>query len=270
MRFLQSKLLLIGSGKWPEKITSIVQSQNLVSEITNVAAREFLKLGTKQVEMLFQGNTLWIATTPENQLMILEQIKGLSNKVIIEKPIALSLDQLSRLFTHNRISNNKLYVSEPWRHSEIWEKAKDKLTSVSGLKKLQINRGGPIVRDYMDPPWDWMQHDLGLLSELLSTNDRSLEFQCKFLNDRKNLKIIIESRDEYQIDINLGWFQERTEQWILNDKLFIDFADRDSFNDQPICNMFKFVCNDEFTSDLESQVWLTSAIITKLEEIKLA
>jgi len=270
VRFLQSKLLLIGSGKWPKKIASIVQSQNLVSEITNITAREFLKLGTKQVEMLLQGNTLWIATTPENQLMILEQIKGLSNKIIIEKPIALNLVQLNRLFTHNRISNNKLYVSEPWRHSEIWEKAKNKLTSVSGLKKLQINRGGPIERDYMDPPWDWMQHDLGLLSELLSINDRSLEFQCKFLNVRKNLKIIIESRDEYQIDINLGWFQERTEQWILNDKLFIDFADRDSFNDQPICSMFKFVCNDEFTSDLESQVWLTSAIITKLEEIKLA
>ncbi len=270
MRFLQSKLLLIGSGKWPEKITSIVQSQNLVSEITNVAAREFLKLGTKQVEMLLQGNTLWVATTPENQLMILEQIKGLSNKVIIEKPIALSLDQLSRLFTHNRISNNKLYVSEPWRHSEIWGKAKNRLTSFSGFKKLQINRGGPIERDYMDPPWDWMQHDLGLLSELLSINDRSLKFQCKILNNRKNLEIIIESRDEYQIEINLGLFQERTEQWILNDKLFIDFADRDSFNDQPICNMFKFVCNDEFTSDLESQVWLTSEIITKLEEIKLA
>ena len=149
-------------------------------------------------------------------------------------------------------------------------KGQNRLTSFSGFKKLQINRGGPIERDYMDPPWDWMQHDLGLLSELLSINDRSLEFQFKFLNDRKNLKIIIESRDEYQIDINLGWFQERTEQWILNDKLFIDFADRDSFNDQPICNMFKFVCNDEFTSDLESQVWLTSAIITKLEEIKLA
>ena len=60
---MQSKLLLIGSGKWPEKIASIVQSQNLVSEITNIAAREFLKLGTKQVEMLLQGNTLWIATT---------------------------------------------------------------------------------------------------------------------------------------------------------------------------------------------------------------
>ena len=269
MRFLQSNLLLIGSGKWPEKIKSIVQSQNLVSEITNIAAREFLKLGTKQVQALLQGNTLWIASTPENQLMILEQIKGLKNKVIIEKPIALNLDQLSRLFTHNRISNNKLYVSEPWRHSKIWGNAKNKLSSASGLKKLQISRGGPIERDYMDPPWDWMQHDLGLLSEILSIGDRSLEFQCKFLNNQKNLEIIIKSRGEYQIQINLGWFQERIEQWILNDKLFIDFADRDSFNDQPICNMFKFVCNDEFTSNLESQVWLTSAIITKLEEIKL-
>jgi hypothetical protein len=268
VRFLQNKLLLIGSGNWPKKIASIVNSQSLVTEISHIGAREFLKLETNQVEILLQASIVWIATTPENQLIILEKIKGLSNKVIIEKPIALSLDQLNRLLTHNRISRNKLYVSEPWRHSEIWNKAKNRLTSVSGLKELQISRGGPIERDYIDPPWDWMQHDLGLLSELLLTSERSLKFQCKFLNDRKNLKINIESRDKYQIEINLGLFQERTEKWILNDKLFIDFADRESFNDQPVFNMFESICNDKFSTDLESQVWLTSEIITKLEDTK--
>lgn len=270
MKFLQNNLLLIGSGKWPQKINSIVKSQNLAIKITNIGAREFLKLGIRQVELLLQGNIVWIASTPENQLLILELIKNLSTKVIIEKPFALNMDQLNQLFTNNESSNNKLYVSEPWRHSRIWSEAKNRVIEVAGLKKLQINRGGPIERDYIDPPWDWMQHDLGLLSELLFEYQKSLEIQYKFTSNRKNLTINIECRGEYEIEINLGLFNERRENWVLNNELFVDFANRDSFTDQPIYNMFEFISSDGFAGELENQVWLTSKIISELEETKLA
>ena len=270
MKFLQNNLLLIGSGKWPKKIDSILKSQNLAITITNIGAREILKLGTRQVEPLLQGKIVWIASTPENQLSILELIKNLSTKVIIEKPFALNIDQSNRLFANNESSNNKLYVSEPWRHSAVWSEAKKRVIKVAGLKKLQINRGGPIERDYMDPPWDWMQHDLGLLSELLFESQESLDIHYKFTGNQKNLTINIKSRSEYEIEINLGLFNERRENWLLNDELFMDFANRDSFTDQPIYNMFKFISSDEFTGELKNQVWLTSKVISELEKSKPA
>ena len=270
MKSLQNNLLLIGSGKWPKKIDSILKSQNLAITITNIGAREILKLGIRQVELLLQGKIVWIASTPENQLSILELIKNLSTKVIIEKPFALNIDQLNRLFAANENSNNKLYVSEPWRHSAVWSEAKKRVIKVSGLKKLQINRGGPIERDYMDPPWDWMQHDLGLLSELLFKSQELLDILYKFTGNRKNLTINIQSRGEYEIEINLGLFNERRENWLLNDELFMDFTNRESFTDQPIYNMFEFISSDEFTGELKNQVWLTSKVISELEKTKPA
>lgn len=141
---------------------------------------------------------------------------------------------------------------------------------MAGLKKLQINRGGPIERTYVDPPWDWMQHDLGLLSELLGESQESLDIQYKFTGNRKNLTISIQSRGEYEIEINLGLFNERRENWLLNNELFIDFANRDSSTDQPIYNMFEFISSDKFTGELKSQVWLTSKVISELERIKPA
>lgn len=124
MKFLQNNLLLIGSGKWPKKIESILKSQNLAIAITSIGAREILKLGIRQVELLLQGKIVWIASTPENQLSVLELIENLNTKVVIEKPFALNIDQLNRLFASNKNSNNKLYVSEPWRHSAVWSEAK--------------------------------------------------------------------------------------------------------------------------------------------------
>ena len=111
MKFLQNNLLLIGSGKWPQKINSIVKSQNLAIKITNIGAREFLKLGIRQVELLLQGNIVWIASTPENQLLILELIKNLSTKVIIEKPFALNMDQLNENLSNslNKFFNKNFF-----------------------------------------------------------------------------------------------------------------------------------------------------------------
>ena len=191
MKFLQNNLLLLGSGKWPNKITSIIRSQNSEILIENVGAREFLKLRPEQMQPVLKDKIVWIASTPENQLFILEKIKSFSNRVILEKPFSVSINQLNQLRELNKNGNNKFYVSEPWRHSELWREAKSRILKVSGLKKLQIHRGGPMKREYVDPPWDWMQHDLGLLSELLFMQKDSLKVDCEQSNTRDNLIIYI-------------------------------------------------------------------------------
>ena len=268
MKFLQNNLLLLGSGKWPNKITSIIRSQNSEILIENVGAREFLKLNPEQMQPMLRDKIVWIASTPENQLLILEKIKSFSNRVILEKPFSVSINQLNQLRALNKNGNNKFYVSEPWRHSELWREAKSRILKVSGLKKLQIHRGGPMKRDYVDPPWDWMQHDLGLLSELLFTEKESLKINCELSKDRDNLMIYIKALEGYEIEINLGLFPQRKEFWILNDQLFFDFANREMFDDHPVNSMFEYVRSEDFSSDFENQAWLTNKIIYELDEVK--
>ena len=266
VKFSQSNLLLIGSGKWPNKINSIIRSQNSKTTIENVGAREFLKLKIEQIDQILKDKIVWIASTPENQLFILDKIKGFNNKVVLEKPVSVTSNQLNQLHHLNKIGNNKFYVSEPWRHSEIWREAKSRLLTTTGQKRLKIYRGGPIKREYVDPPWDWMQHDLGLLGELLFIQKESLEIDCELSTNRDNLIIYIQALESYEIEINLGLFPQRKELWILNDQVFIDFVNRDTFGDHPVNSMFEYICSEDFSSDFESQVWLTNEIINKLEE----
>ena len=123
-------------------------------------------------------------------------------------------------------------------------------------------------REYVDPPWDWMQHDLGLLSELLYPEKESLKINCELSNDRDNLMIYIKTLEGYEIEINLGLFPQRKELWILNGQLFIDFADREIFAEHPVNSMFEYVRSEDFASDFENQAWLTNKIINELDEVK--
>ena len=266
MKFLQSNLLLIGSGKWPDKINSIISSQNSKTLIENVGAREFLKLKIEQIDQVLKDKIVWIASTPENQLFILDKIKSFNNKVVLEKPVAVISNQLNQLHHLNKSGNNKFYVSEPWRHSEIWREARVRLIQATGQKRLKIYRGGPIKREYVDPPWDWMQHDLGLLGELLFVQKESLKIHCELSTNRDNLTVHIQALEGYEIEINLGLFPQRKELWLLNDQVFIDFGSRDMFGDHPVNKMFEYICSEDFSSDFENQVWLTNEIINKLEE----
>ena len=52
------------------------------------------------------------------------------------------------------------------------------------------------MRTYINPVWDWIQHDLGLLGELLKEYQDEIEIGFKWLNDSKtlSLKIIFNGR----------------------------------------------------------------------------
>lgn len=266
MRFLQSKLLLIGSGKWPEKIKSVLAVQDATIDILVIPARKFLDLDLNTAKELLRSRLVWIATTPDNQFRILERIKGFENKVIIEKPFASNLRELDLILTHSSSSKNKLYVSEPWRHSQIWQVKKLDIESTSGKKNILINRGGPVIRDYITPAWDWMQHDIGLLSDLLSSNRNSVDIFCELSHNQSNLRLELKAEDFFIIELNVGFFLQRRETWHLNNALLIDFAVDSTPTDHPLYNMFRFVSDENFLSDLETQIWLLSRVIKRLEK----
>ena len=265
MRFLQNKLLLIGSGKWPEKIESVIAGQDVSLDIVRIPAREFLHLDSRSVKRLLDNRLVWIATIPGNQIQILYSLKEFENKVIIEKPFALNLNELDSILAYSRSSKNQLYVSEPWRHSYKWEIKKLEIEATSGEKKISINRGSPATREYITPVWDWLQHDIGLLSDLLSSNRNSIEMLCELNKDQRNLRIKLKTEDFYTIELNVGFFPQRQETWHLNNELLIDFAVASTPIDHPLYNMFRFVSDEKFISDLETQIWLLSRVIKCLE-----
>ena len=80
--------------------------------------------------------------------------------------------------------------------------------------------------------------------------------------------VTIKALEGYEIEINLGLFPQRKELWILNDQLFMDFANREMFDDHPVNSMFKYVSSEDFSSDFENQAWLTNKIINELGEVK--
>ena len=265
MKFLQNKLLLIGSGKWPEKIESVIASQDVSIDIARIPTREFLHLDSRSVRRLLDDRLVWIATIPRIQIQILYSLKEFENKVIIEKPFALNLSELDSILAYSRSSKNQLYVSEPWRHSHKWEIKKLEIEATSGDKKLLINRGGPATREYITPVWDWLQHDIGLLSELLSSSRNSIDIFCELNSDQRKLRIKLKTDDFCAIELNVGFFPQRVETWHLNDELLIDFALANTPIDHPLYNMFRFVSDENFISELESQIWLLSRVIKCLE-----
>jgi hypothetical protein len=267
VRFLQSKLLLIGFGKWPEKIKSVLAAQDATIDILVIPARKFLDLDLNTAKELLRSRLVWIATTPDNQFRILERIKRFENKVIIEKPFASNLRELDLILTHSSSSKNKLYVSEPWRHSQIWQVKKLDIESTSGKKNILINRGGPVIRDYITPAWDWMQHDIGLLSDLLDSKESDLNILASINQNEDNFDLKIECGNSYDIKVNAGYISQRCETWHLNNELLINFGITGILTDHPLYNMFKFVSDENFISNLETQLWLFIRVIKCLEKV---
>ena len=265
MKYSIKQLLVIGSGPWPQKVKSILNTNNHQVKINSIGARDFLSIDTNSIESYVSDQIVWIATIPTIQLEILREIKLQSNRVIIEKPFATDSIELKSFIDLAKESKNTLFLSEPWRHSKIWELIKNKITDQNALQSIVINRGGPNIRTYINPVWDWIQHDLGLVGELLKEYQGEIEIGFKWLNNGNTLNLKIISGSRFSIEINVGYFSERVEYWEISGKEKVNFRSNQSSNDHPICTMYDYVSAKNFTSNLIEQCWLTNKVIRLLD-----
>ncbi len=265
MKYLNKQLLIIGSGPWPQKIKSILNTNSDQVKIDSIGARDFLSIDTKNIKSYVGDQIVWIATIPTIQLEILRKIKLQSNRVIIEKPFATGSRELRSFIEITKDSKNNLFLSEPWKYSKIWESIKNKITEKNSLQSVVIYRGGPNMRTYINPVWDWLQHDLGLVGELLKEYQGEIEIGFKWLNNGNTLNLKITSGSRFSIEINVGYFSERVEYWEINGKEKVNFNDNQNSNDHPICTMYDYVSTKNFTNNLVEQSWLTNKVIRLLE-----
>jgi len=263
--YLNKQLLIIGSGPWPQKIKSILNVNSNQLKVASIGARDFLSIDTTNIKSYVGDQIVWVATIPTIQLEILNKIKLQSNRVIIEKPFATNSKELKSFTSLIIESKNTLFLSEPWGHSKTWEFIKSKITGQNSLQSIVIYRGGPNIRTYINPVWDWIQHDLGLVGELLEEYQSEIEIGFKWLNDGKtlNLKIISDSR--FDIEINVGHFLKRVEFWEINGIEKVNFNSNQNSDDQPIYTMYEYVSGKNFTNNLIKQSWLTNKVIRLLD-----
>ena len=265
MKSSNQALLIIGSGAWSQKVSSIIGKNNKEIIVTILGAREFLSLDEAAVKNIIANQIVWIATIPKNQIKILNMIKSYDNKVIIEKPFAVDKGELKEFLNLTSKTDNKIYLSEPWKHSKIWPKEKNLITAQKSPQNIIINRGGPIERSYISPVWDWIQHDLGLISELLLGYKEEILISFRWINLNKTLNISLIVPSRFNIEMNIGYFPEKIGNWKINGDTRIDFVNYNPSDDNPIYTMYEYVADEKFINNLGGQVWLTSKIITLLE-----
>ena len=265
MKYSNKQLLVIGSGPWPQKIKSILNANNHQVKINSIGARDFLRNDTNSIGSYVSNQIVWIATIPTIQLEILSRIKLQSNIVVIEKPFATNSKELESFIDLTNESENTLFLSEPWRYSKTWEFIKNKITDQNSLQTIVIYRGGPNMRTYINPVWDWIQHDLGLVAELLKEYQGEIEIGFKWLNDGNTLNLKIISGSQFSIEINVGYFSKRVEYWEINGKEKVNFSNNQNSSDHPICAMYDYVSTKNFANNLIEQSWLTNKVIRLLD-----
>ena len=265
VKYSDNSLLVVGTGPWSQKIKLVLDTNSNQIEITSIGARDFLRLDPTNIGINTEEQIIWIATIPTIQFEVLNKIGFLQNRVIIEKPFATNSKELESFIQISNMSQNTMYLSEPWRYSKIWMFIKNKISEQNSLQNIRIYRGGPKKRSYINPVWDWIQHDLGLVGELLKEHQDTDQIEFEWLNEGKTLKLKIISGNKFNIEINVGYFPERVEFWKINDTEIVNFNDNQFTNDQPLCTMYEYVENNGFKNNLIEQSWLTNEVIRVLD-----
>jgi hypothetical protein len=259
MNYSPNSLVLIGEGAWSKKVGEILSKHDNTLELNHYSARNFLQLSSENVSRIVSNNLIWITTRPDLQISILKKIININSKVIVEKPVANNIDELNRFFSALTQSNSKVFLSVPWTYSAIWTQIKRYIENCNGPLEVNIQRGGPNLRTYMNPVNDWIFHDLTLLAQLLQPYRDAIELNVVEIN-QKNLTIAISVPKLFKINLNVGYLDKRTALWQINNLEVFDFhLSTDNF-DNPLWNMFTEFKNIESTDDIRDQLWLIERV----------
>jgi len=264
VKYSKDSLLLIGSGPWVQKIKAIIKKCDSTIEVNSIPARKFLGTKVNLISDVIKNQVIWIATTPQNQIEVLKKIALYRNKVIIEKPFATSLKEINILLDLSNKTQNQIFLSEPWRHSSIWSEIKRIILESRQFNEIIIQRGGPTERSYINQVWDWLPHDIGLISDLVEKHEDIRITDYSWSNKNQTIKLLLEVKGVFGFEINSGYFLNRTESWDIGKSTLIDFSSNNYINDNPVYNLLLYVFKQELNSSLAERLWLTEKVINTI------
>ena len=214
-------ILFIGNGEWSRKVSNILVASKSRLKPVVISARDFLnteKLALPEGRILKDFNFIWITTFPEIQLKILEQLQDLNSKIILEKPIALTLEDIKQLHSILPKVKSSVYLSQPWTFSKLWESASTQILQVHEDLEIDALRVGELQRERISPSLDWLPHELHLLASLMQSTglrDESL----KLLSSRgssKEVNLDYQVGNDMRVNLQAGKSDYRRAYWRIS------------------------------------------------------
>ena len=214
-------ILFIGHGEWSRKVSEIIVTSGSRLKPIVISARDFLSTEKQALPkglLLEDFNIIWITTFPEMQLKILEKLQDLNSKIILEKPIALTLEDIKQLHSIIPRVKSSVYLSQPWTFSKLWESATTQI--LENLEYLEIDalRVGELERTRISPSLDWLPHELYLLASLMQSTGLRDEF-LKLLSSRgssKEISLDYQVGNDMRVNLQAGMSDHRRAYWCIS------------------------------------------------------
>ena len=214
-------ILFIGSGEWSRKVSNILVASESRLKPVVISARYFLnteKLALPEGRILEDFSFIWITTFPEMQLKILEQLQDLNSRIILEKPIALTLDDIKRLRSILPRVKSSVYLSQPWTFSKLWESAFKQIFQNYEDLEIDALRVGELQRERISPSLDWLPHELYLLASLIQSRKLGNE-SLKLLFSKgssKEIRLNYQVGENMRVNLQAGKSASRRAYWRIS------------------------------------------------------
>jgi len=254
-------ILFIGQGEWSRKVSNVIVESGTRLKPVVISARNFLSTGKHALPegpVLEDFRFIWITAFPEMQLKILEQLQDLNSKIILEKPIALTLEDIKQLHAIMPKVKSSVYLSQPWTFSKLWESASKQILKSHEELEIYALRVGELEREKISPSLDWLPHELYLLASLMQSREFENEY-LKLLSSKGSSKEICldyQVGKDVKINLQAGKSASRRAHWRIlaadQIRLEIDFDSKrvtrreglgeiteEFYSDNPIINMLE-------------------------------
>ena len=265
-------ILFIGHGEWSKKLSNIIVSSGSKLKPAVISARNFLSTETQvfpQGQVLEDFNFIWITTFPNMQLKILEKLQEINSRIILEKPIALTLEDIKQLQLIIPKVKSSVYLSQPWTFSKLWKSASKQILRNHEDLEIDALRVGEFQRERIFPSLDWLPHDLYLLASLIQSKELENK-SLKLLSSKgspKEIYLEYQVGEDVRVNLQTGKSTSRRAYWRISAadqvRLEIDFDSKkitkwegngvvtEEFDlDNPIMNML-----DNYQSNSSTVNW---------------
>ena len=174
-----------------------------------IGARELFNSNSISIfKLIERSDLIWICTTPEMQLKILNTLKNYTEgKIIIEKPVG-SNQNINKEILDLFSNQENLFISRPWSFSEIWNKFSANFASNEVITNIKIVHSGEIIRKYLNPPQDWLHHDICFIHEIKKYLNLNFTKLSKLWSN-ENQSLTLKSLEELKIEIIGGFSPNR-------------------------------------------------------------
>lgn len=215
------KVAIIGYGYWGPKLARNIQNSNnfdiefiIDTSINNLNKakknfplcqfyKDYRKLNSKKIDLVV------ISTPTKTHFKMANHFLNKTN-VLIEKPLALKLNDVVKLEKLSLRKKKKLFVDYPFIFSGSMKYLKDVINQKKYGKLLEIEsfREQAPIRNDADVVWDLGVHDISILRYLLNTNPKkikSVKYNTIKTKKKDTAYINLEYKNDLKVFIKNSW-----------------------------------------------------------------